>query len=157
MKKALISAIFALVLTASPALAQDAPPAFDSGDTAWMLVATLLVLMMSIPGLALFYGGLVKKDNVLATLMQTLAVCGLIGIAWPVIGYSLAFAEGNGFVGGMGKFMLAGVTPTSSVGTIPETVFIVFQLTFAVITAALLLGSVADRIKFSAVLIFAPL
>ncbi len=157
MKKALISVFLALILTASPAFAQAAPPAFDSGDTAWMLVATLLVLMMSIPGLALFYGGLVKKDNVLATLMQTLAVCGLIGIAWPVVGYSLTFAEGNGFIGGFGKFMLEGVTPASAVGTIPETVFIVFQLTFAVITAALLLGSVADRIKFSAVLIFAPL
>lgn len=140
-----------------PALAQEAAPTLNSGDTSWMLVSSLLVLMMSIPGLALFYGGLVKKDNVLATLMQTLAVCALIGIAWPVIGYTLVFSEGSGFIGGMKTFLLEGITPTSMTGTIPETVFIMFQMTFAMITTALLLGSVADRIKFSAVLVFAPL
>lgn len=154
-KTALFFAL-ALVLGAStPALAQDS--ALNSGDTAWMLVSCLLVLMMSIPGLALFYGGLVKKDNVLATLMQTLAVCALIGIAWPVVGYTLAFSEGNGFIGGFDFAFLDGLTPASMVGSIPETVFIMFQMTFAMITTALLLGSVADRIKFTTVLIFAPL
>lgn len=149
-------ALLSILLAVFPAAAAENRP-FDSGDTSWMLVASLLVLMMSIPGLALFYGGLVKKDNVLATLMQTLAVCALIGIAWPVLGYTLAFADGNGFIGGLDKALLSGVAPESATGTIPETVFIVFQLTFAMITTALLLGSVADRIKFTAVLIFAPL
>jgi Amt family ammonium transporter len=130
---------------------------FNSGDTAWMLVSALLVLMMTLPGLALFYGGLVKKDNVLATLMQSLAVCAIISVAWPVIGYTLAFTDGSGFIGGLDKFMLKGVTPSSAAGTIPETVFIVFQMTFAIITTALLVGAVADRIKFSALLVFTPL
>lgn len=130
---------------------------FNSGDTAWMLVSALLVLMMTLPGLALFYGGLVKKDNVLATLMQSLAVCAIVSVAWPVIGYTLAFAEGSGFIGGMGKLMLSGVTPSAATGTIPESVFIVFQMTFAIITTALLVGAVADRIKFSALMIFTPL
>lgn len=156
MTKLLLISLLALGFS-TPALADDAAAALNSGDTAWMLVSSLLVLMMSIPGLALFYGGLVKKDNVLATLMQTLAVCALIGIAWPVIGYTLAFAEGNGFVGGMDFAFLDGLTPASMTGTIPETVFIMFQMTFAMITTALLLGSVADRIKFTTVLIFAPL
>lgn len=129
----------------------------NSGDTAWMLTASLLVLMMSVPGLALFYGGLVKKDNVLATLMQTLAVVAIVSVLWPVIGYSLAFTEGNGFVGGLEKALLAGILPGTESGTIPETVFIMFQMTFAAITTALLLGSIADRIRFSAVLLFAPL
>ncbi len=157
-----------LILTIQLALAQNAPeatatppappaPAFDSGDTAWMLVSSLLVLMMTIPGLALFYGGLVKKDNVLATLMQSLAVCAIVSIVWPIIGYTLAFADGTGFAGGLDKFMLRGVMPTSASGTIPESVFIVFQMTFAIITTALLIGAVADRIKFTALLLFTPL
>lgn len=137
--------------------AQEAAPAFNSGDTAWMLVSSLLVLMMTIPGLALFYGGLVKKDNVLATLMQSLTVCAIVSIVWPVIGYSLALSDGSGFIGGFSKFMLNGVTPQSASGTIPETVFIMFQMTFAIITVALLVGAVADRIKFSALLLFTPL
>ena len=136
--------------------AQNAP-ALDTGDTAWMLVSALLVLMMTVPGLALFYGGLVKRDNVLATLMQSLAVCALVSIIWPVIGYSMVFTEGNGFVGSFDKVMLEGVTPSSLTGTIPESVFIVFQMTFAIITTALLVGAVADRIKFTSLLIFAPL
>lgn len=141
------------------AWAQEAAamPEFNSGDTAWMLVSALLVLMMTIPGLALFYGGLVKKDNVLATLMQSLAVCAVVSVVWPVIGYSLALSEGTSFIGGLSKFMLAGVTPQSATGTIPETVFIMFQMTFAIITIALLVGAVADRIKFSALLVFTPL
>ncbi len=147
---------FTLVtLFSMPAFAQA--EVIDSGDTAWLLVSSLLVLMMTVPGLALFYGGLVKRDNVLATLMQSLAVCVLVGVAWPVIGYTLAFSEGSSFVGGIGKFMLNGVMPDSATGTIPETVFIVFQMTFAIITVALLVGAVADRIKFTSLMVFAPL
>lgn len=134
-----------------------AQTAVDSGDTAWLLVSTLLVLMMTVPGLALFYGGLVKRDNVLTTLMQSVGVAIVISVIWPVFGYSLAFTEGNSFVGGLDKFMLNGVTPDSMVGSIPETVFITFQMTFAIITAALLFGAVADRIKFMSALIFTPL
>lgn len=157
MKTALFLILLSLGFT-QPALAQaSAPPSPNSGDTAWMLVSSLLVLMMSVPGLALFYGGLVKKDNVLATLMQTIAVCALVGIAWPVIGYTLAFAEGNGFIGGMDFAFLKHLTPAALTGSIPESVFIMFQMTFAMITTALLVGAVADRIKFTTVLIFAPL
>lgn len=156
-----LSVFLLTLLPALPASAQEeveaAAPAFDSGDTAWMLVSSLLVLMMTLPGLALFYGGLVKKDNVLSTLMQSLAACAIISVFWPIIGYSLAFTEGSGFVGGLSKFMLDGVAPDSAEGTIPETVFIMFQMTFAIITTALLIGAVADRIKFKALLVFAPL
>lgn len=146
----------AAFLTPVAAMAQGASN-IDSGDTSWMLVSSLLVLMMTVPGLALFYGGLVKKDNVLATLMQSMAVMALISIVWPMIGYTLAFTEGNGFVGGLDKIMLKGILPGTESGTIPETVFVMFQMTFAAITTALLLGSIADRIKFTAVLLFAPL
>ncbi|MCC7305032.1 MAG: ammonium transporter [Alphaproteobacteria bacterium] len=146
-----------LILLPHASHAQNATPAFDSGDTTWMLVSSLLVLMMTIPGLALFYGGLVKKDNVLATLMQSVVVCALVSIVWPVIGYTLAFAPGEGFIGGLDKFMMAGVTPESASGTIPESVFLMFQMTFAIITTALLVGAVADRIKFTSLMIFAPL
>lgn len=134
-----------------------ADPVFDSGDTAWMLVSSLLVLMMTVPGLALFYGGLVKRDNVLSTLVQSLAIAAIVSVIWPVIGYSLAFTEGNLFVGGLDKLLLSGVTPSSAEGTIPESVFIIFQLTFAIITVALLVGSVADRIKFTSLLVFTPI
>jgi Amt family ammonium transporter len=129
----------------------------DKADTAWMMVSSLLVLMMIVPGLALFYGGLVKRDNVLATLMQTFAVCCMVSVLWPVFGYSLVFTEGNSFIGAADKIFLHGVTAQSLAGTIPETVFIFFQLTFAAITCALLIGAVADRIKFSAVCLFTPL
>ena len=159
MKILLNISILLLFIMPATAWAQEitAMPIFNSGDTAWMLVSALLVLMMTLPGLALFYGGLVKKDNVLATLMQSLTVCAIVSIVWPVIGYSLALTEGSGFIGGLSKFMLSGVTPQSASGTIPETVFIMFQMTFAIITVALLVGAVADRIKFSALLIFTPL
>ncbi len=145
-----------LVLLPAAAMAQDAP-APDSGDTAWMLVSSLLVLMMTLPGLALFYGGLVKKDNVLATLMQSVAVCGVISIVWPAVAYSLSFTEGSSFVGGLSKAMMNGVTPSALTGTIPESIFVIFQMTFAIITTALLVGAVADRIKFTSLLVFAPL
>ncbi len=156
-KAALTLAVAGFFSGIFPGQALAADPVLNSGDTAWMLVSSLLVLMMSIPGLALFYGGLVKKDNVLATLMQTLAVCALIGVAWPVIGYTLSFSEGNGFIGGTSNAFLTKLTPDALIGTIPESVFIMFQMTFAMITTALLLGSVADRIKFTSVLVLAPL
>lgn len=159
MPKLIQSFLFSIPLVAMmamPALAQDTP-AFDSGDTAWMLVSALLVLMMTVPGLALFYGGLVKKDNILATLMQSVAIAAIVSVVWPIIGYSLAFTENNMFIGGLDLLMLNGLTPDSASGTIPESVFIIFQMTFAIITIALLVGAVADRIKFSTVLVFTPL
>ena len=142
----------ATVLAAGTVQAQDAT--LDKGDTAWMLTSTALVLLMTIPGLALFYGGMVRKKNVLATLMQSFMICAAITVVWAVIGYSLAFAEGNDYVGGLGKFMLRGVGVDSLVGTIPETVFMTFQMTFAIITPALITGAFADRMKFSAMLVF---
>jgi len=149
----------------SLAIAQDAT-APDSGDTAWMLTATALVLFMTIPGLALFYGGLVRVQNVLSVLMQCFALTGLITILWVVCGYSLAFntagMEGGkitlgSFVGGLGTIFLSGVSVDSLSGTIPETVFITFQLTFAIITPALIAGAFAERMKFSAMLLFSAI
>ena len=145
----------ALAAFSLPAFAQETT--LDSGDTSWMLVSSLLVLMMTVPGLALFYGGLVKRDNVLSTLTQSLAVAIVVSVVWPVIGYSLAFSQGNSFVGGMDQFMLGALTPDSMTGTIPESVFVVFQMTFAIITMALMVGAVADRIKFTSLLVLTPL
>ena len=149
----------------SLAMAQDAA-APDSGDTAWMLTSTALVLFMTIPGLALFYGGLVRVQNVLSVLMQCFALTGLITILWVICGYSLAFNTAGmeagkitlgSFVGGLGTMFLRGVGVDSLTGTIPETVFITFQLTFAIITPALIAGAFAERMKFSAMLIFSIL
>jgi len=142
-------------MAATPAFAQDAT--LDSGDTAWMLTSTALVLMMTIPGVALFYGGMVRKKNVLATVMQSFATTCVITVVWMVMGYSLAFTDGGGlnsYVGGLEKFFLSGLAVDSLTLTIPESVFMVFQLTFAIITAALIAGAVADRMKFSAWLLF---
>jgi len=135
------------------ALAQDAPT-LDTGDTAWMLTATALVLLMTIPGLALFYGGMVRKKNVLSMVMQSFAVCALMSIIWMVVGYSLAFAEGNAFFGYLDRAFLAGMEVDTLSGTIPESVFVIFQMTFAIITPALITGAFADRMKFSAMLWF---
>ena len=150
------SAAFTAAALALPALAQDAAatPTFDRGDTAWMLTSTALVLMMTIPGLALFYGGMVRKMNVLATTMQSFATCCLVTILWMVIGYSLAFTEGNNYFGGFSRFLLGGMTTGSLSYTIPESVFMTFQMTFAIITPALIAGAFADRMKFSALLWF---
>ncbi|MDP3659590.1 ammonium transporter [Phenylobacterium sp.] len=150
----------------APAPAAAAAPTVDKGDTAWMLVSTVLVLLMIVPGLALFYGGLVRQKNMLSMLMQVSTVTVIGMIAWVFWGYSLAFTDGGGldtFVGGFGRMFLKDVTPASTVATfstgiaIPELVFIGFQMTFACITAALVLGGVAERMKFSAVVIFAIL
>jgi len=154
---------------AAPAPAGPAAPELvdvskiNSGDTAWMLTATALVLLMTIPGLALFYGGMVRKKNVLATLMQSFAITCLVTVIWVVAGYSLAFTPGSGFVGGMSRFFLSGmaymhdankVTVSHLAGTIPESVFMMFQMTFAIITPALITGAFADRMKFSAMMWF---
>ena len=169
--KYLFGVVAALVLLAlhhiDPALAQEAPEALgevaeeaaklDTGDTAWMLTSTALVLMMTIPGLALFYGGMVRKKNVLTLVMQSFALTCLMTVVWLVAGYSLAFTSGgelNSYIGGLDKMFLAGVGPDTLSGTIPETVFFTFQLTFAVITPVLIIGAFVDRMKFSAVLVF---
>ena len=129
----------------------------DSGDTAWMIVATVLVLLMTLPGLALFYGGLVRAKNVLSILMQCFVVAAIMSVLWVAFGYSLAASEGNNFIGGWDKIMLKGVGVDSLNGTIPESVFVVFQMTFIIITPALIVGAFAERMKFSAVLIFTTL
>jgi Amt family ammonium transporter len=151
--------------TVAPAAAPAAPaaaaaaPKLDSGDTAWMLTSTALVLMMTIPGLGLFYGGMVRKKNVLSVVTQSFAITSLVTVLWMIAGYSLAFTEGsmNAYLGSMAKAFLSGVGATSTnalAATIPETVFITFQLTFAIITPALIAGAFAERMKFSAMLWF---
>jgi len=149
------------------ALAEEAAaPALNSGDTAWMLTSTALVLFMTIPGLALFYGGMVRSKNVLSVMMQCFAITGLISILWVIYGYSMSFdttgmekgvLNFNSFVGGFSKAFLSGVTPanlTSATALFPEAVFITFQMTFAIITPALIVGAFAERMKFSAMLVF---
>ncbi len=145
------------------ALAEEAAPTLNSGDTAWMLTSTALVLFMTIPGLALFYGGLVRAKNVLSILMQCFAITGLVTILWVLYGYSLAFSTSGmeagainlaSFVGGLDKAFLAGITRESLTLTIPESVFATFQMTFAIITPALIVGAFAERMKFSALLWF---
>ncbi len=126
----------------------------DSGDTAWMITATALVLLMTLPGLALFYGGMVRKKNVLSVCMQTIGIAALMSVLWVVCGYSLAFSHGNAFIGGLSKAFLKGVGYGSLSGTIPETVFVTFQMTFAIITPVLIIGAFAERMKFSAVMLF---
>ena len=146
-----------LASTGVQAFAQDAVAVADTGDTAWMLTSTVLVLLMTIPGVALFYGGMVRGKNVLATTMQSFAIACLASVLWMVAGYSLAFSDGgsaNAFIGGLSKAFFAGVTPASLTGTIPEYVFITFQMTFAIITPALIAGAFAERMKFSALLVF---
>jgi Amt family ammonium transporter len=152
-------------LDAVAAFAQEAAqPALDTGNTAWMLTSTALVLMMTIPGLALFYGGMVRKKNVLATVMQSFAICCLMTVLWFIVGYSLAFSDGGGmnaYLGGFSKMFFAGITTSTlwapGVANIPEYVFAVFQMTFAIITPALIAGAFAERMKFSALLIFMAL
>ncbi len=183
-----LAASACLLLFAMPGFAEDAPntlgaaapaaaaapagpPKIDSGDTAWMLASTALVLLMTVPGLALFYGGMVRKKNVLATLMQSFAICCLVTITWMVAGYSLAFTNGNAYLGDMSRLFLNGIADHISKGadtgfilgagtdaaapqTVPETVYMMFQMTFAIITPALIAGSFADRMKFSAMCVF---
>src|SRR5262245_39264017 len=156
---AAILAAAAIAIWTSPALAQAAaaPPKIDSGDTAWMIAATGLVLLMSIPGLALFYCGMVRKKNVLATMAQTFAAVALGSILWVVIGYSLSFSGDGPLIGNLDRLFLRGMDMAainSLAKTIPESVFMIYQMTFAIITVALVAGSVADRMRFSAFLWF---
>ncbi len=153
----------ALLSLISPGIAMAQEATLDSGDTAWMLTATALVLFMTIPGLALFYGGMVRSKNILSVMMQCFAITGLMSILWMVYGYSLAFDTAgmeagvtnlSSFVGGLGRAFLSGLTPDSLTGTVPESVFITFQMTFAIITPALIVGAFAERMKFSAMLVF---
>ena len=144
----------------TPAATTPAAPKIDSGDTAWMLTSVALVLMMTIPGLALFYGGMVRKMNVLATVMQSFMVTCLVTVLWTVCTYSMAFTTGSPFVGGFSRFLLMGMTLDSVnelAKTIPESVYMCFQMTFAIITPALICGSIADRMKFSALVWFIAL
>ena len=169
-------ALFGAVTLAAPAFADDKPatptavtatadakpatPAPNKGDTAWMIVATLLVLMMAVPALALFYGGMVRSKNMLSVCMQVFVTFALLGVLWCVYGYSLAFTEGNAFIGSLDKLLLKGVTVDSGAATfskgvyIPEFIYIAFQMTFAAITPTLIIGSFAERARFSAVLLF---
>ena len=144
--------VILLILFMSPVLAMA--ETLDTGDTAWILTSTALVLFMTLPGLALFYGGLVRSKNVLSVLMQCFVIACVVSILWVVYGYSLSFAEGNSFVGGLGNLFLGEVTRASMSGTLPETVFVMFQMTFAIITPALIVGGFAERMKFSAMLLF---
>jgi len=153
----------ALLSLLSPSLALAQEATLDSGDTAWMLTATALVLFMTIPGLALFYSGMVRSKNVLSVMMQCFAITGLMSILWMVYGYSLAFdttgmeagvTNFSSFVGGLARAFLSGLTVDSLVGAFPESVFITFQMTFAIITPALIVGAFAERMKFSAMLVF---
>lgn len=132
----------------------------DSGDTAWVLTSTALVLFMTLPGLALFYGGLVRSKNVLSVLMQCFSIACVVTIIWVVYGYSLSFSDGgemNDWIGGFGNVFLGDVTRSSMNGTLPETVFVMFQLTFAIITPALIVGGFAERMKFSSMLLFSAI
>jgi len=164
-EKAAVAAAPAVAAAAAPAAAEPAAPAPvpNKGDTAWLLVCTALVIMMTVPALGLFYGGLVRKKNMLSVLMQCLVVFSLIMVLWAIYGYSLAFTEGNAFFGGFDRLFLSGMTPDSVAATfskgvvVPELAYMVFQAAFAAITVCLIIGAFVERIKFSAVLLFAVL
>ncbi len=138
------------------AFAQDAVPTMDKGDTVWMMVATALVLFMLMPGLALFYGGLVRKNNVLTIVMQSVACACVLSVVWFILGYSIAFGPGNAYFGDFSRVFLSGmaIDTLGGLGTIPEALFMLFQMTFAIITPALITGAFADRMKFSAIVVF---
>lgn len=135
-------------------------PTVNKGDTAWVMISTVLVILMVIPGLALFYGGMVRAKNMLSVLMQVFVIFSMMAILWALYGYSVAFTEGNAFFGGLSKVFLSGITPDSMAATfskgvyIPEYIYVAFQLTFACITPALIIGAFAERVKFSAILVF---
>ncbi len=152
--KKIITTLLALTF-AFPSVAADA--SLNGANTAWILTATALVLFMTLPGLALFYGGLVRRKNILSILMQCFAIAGVSSILWFILGYSLAFGEGNAWIGDFSKVLMVGMTKESLSGDIPESLFMLFQMTFAVITPALIIGAYAERMKFSAVLLFSGL
>jgi len=150
---------FSCVVSAEE-VAAAVTPTVNKGDTAWMIVATVLVILMVIPGLALFYGGMVRAKNMLSVLMQVFIIFAMVSVLWALYGYSIAFTEGNAFFGSFSKVFLKGITPDSMAATftkgvyVPEYIYVVFQLTFAAITPALIIGAFAERVKFSAVLLF---
>jgi len=146
-----------LCLVFVPQVLFAAEPVMDGANTSWILTSTALVLFMTLPGLALFYGGLVRSKNVLSILMQCFAIAGVASLIWLIIGYSIAFGEGNAYVGDLSKVMLAGIGRETLAGDIPESLFMMFQMTFAIITPALIIGGFAERMKFSAMLLFSAL
>ena len=143
--------------TEEAAPAAETKPTLDTGDTAWILTSTALVLLMTIPGLALFYGGMARKKNVLSTMMYSLTAAIVVSLVWVIVGYSLAFSGEGAYIGDLGKVLLNGVAFDALSGTIPESLFVIFQMTFAIITVAILSGSVADRMKYSAFMLFIAL
>ena len=147
--------IVAASLVASPVFAADS--AIDSGDTAWILTATALVLLMTLPGLALFYAGLVQPKNIVSVLMHHFAIASLMSILWVIAGYSLAFSGDGGWFGDLANSFLSNITLDSASGTIPESVFATFQMTFAIITPALIIGAFVERMKFAAILLFSAI
>jgi Amt family ammonium transporter len=151
--------LIGLLLAHAPAALAQAPaaPRIDAANTAWMLTASVLVLFMTLPGLALFYAGLVRTKNVLSVLMQCFAITAIVSLAWLVVGYSIAFGEGNAWWGGLGKMFLAGIDVKTVKGSIPETVFAMYQMTFAIITPALVIGAYAERVRFGGMLLFSVL
>jgi Amt family ammonium transporter len=155
------SAVLLTLLIQAPAvIAQAAPPAapkLDPANTAWMLTAAVLVLFMTLPGLALFYAGLVRAKNVLSVLMQCFAITCVVTLAWVAVGYSIAFGDGNAWWGGLGKSFFSGIDAKTVKGSIPETVFAMYQLTFAIITPALVIGAFAERVRFGGMLLFSVL
>ncbi len=156
--KRLRSAFPLILLLSAVSTSVQAQDTLDAGNTSWLLTSTALVLMMTIPGLSLFYAGLVRSKNVLSILMQCFTITCVVSIVWLVIGYSLAFDDlGNGIIGGLGKFLFAGVLEESMAGDVPESAFALFQVTFAIITVALIVGGFAERIKFGAVVVFSIL
>ena len=152
MKRVRAAAATAMALIPGIALAEEA--ALNGANTAWILTATALVLFMTLPGLALFYGGLVRTKNVLSVMMQCFAIAGIMSVLWLVFGYSLAFGEGNAWIGDFSKVMMAGIGRDTLAGDIPESLFMLFQMTFAIITPALIVGGFAERMKFSSMLLF---
>ena len=146
--------IMTAVMLLLPGLVLADEATLNGADTAWILTSTALVLFMTLPGLALFYGGLVRTKNVLSVLMQCFVIAGLVTMLWLIVGYSLAFADGNGFVGGLSKVLFAGIAEETLSGGIPESLFALFQMTFAIITPALIIGGFAERMKFAAVVLF---
>jgi Amt family ammonium transporter len=154
MKKLLV-----LLLVYAPAALAQAPaaPKLDPANTAWMLTSAVLVLFMTLPGLALFYAGLVRMKNVLSVLMQCFAITCIVTLAWLVVGYSIAFGDGNAWWGGLGKSFFSGLQVSTVKGTIPETVFAMYQLTFAIITPALVVGAYAERVRFGGMMLFSLL
>jgi Amt family ammonium transporter len=149
-----IMAVLGLLFSTAAFAADAPPPTINSGDTAWMLTSTALVLMMTIPGVALFYGGMFRRKNLLSVAEATFATTALISVIWAIVGYSLAFKGNGAYVGDLSGLFLKGMGYNSLSGTIPESVFMTFQMTFAIITPALIIGSIVERMKFSAILLF---